>query len=227
MGLFWKSKAEKEQETQLKQQEHRRKEEEILESNKQIIQNFIQIGVNAITSFGMSDDEKIDIVTKIEGSLLENNGYNLSDQKTIVTKACEKIKNEYSEFSTKIDELEPELLQNIDTTGSIDVVKFNELIFEINWKYNVTPEVAEQILKNARKNENPLGPDAYKKVMAKISEKYENELLIELDSIAAADIEFWRMRTKDSGKVISNKVYAKSKAIEQGLKWLSDDEYQP
>jgi len=189
-------------------------------------EKFMTLGVDTLTSNSMSYEEREDLILQIEESLEEYFQDAVKEKKDLIQRACLKIKSDYPDFKAQVEILELKLIDYLNEKEIIDVTLFDDLMDSIYWEYKITPDDAEQMLKNLRSENKTLSTQEYKKLMAKIAIKYEPELLNELNSINPDDIPLWIEQTKRNGKAISNKVYAKAMAIKNGEQWLDDDQFE-
>ncbi len=192
MGLFGKSRSEK---------------------IAEIEQKVTDIAVSTLTSIEMVEEERIDLITNIESTIDENFDNRINVRKKIIRLACRKLISDYPDFKERIETTEYGLCSLVDEDSTIDINVFNTLLFDIHWKHFVTPEDAEKIYKDTKADGGIFSTKEYKMIINKIAEKYEEELLTELNSVKTKDINSWIDETKRKGKSISDKVYEKAMEI--------------
>lgn len=189
-------------------------------------EKYMTLGVDTLTSTSMSYEERENLIIQIEESLEEYFQDSLKEKKELIKRACLKIISDYPDFKSQVKILELKLIDYLNEKDIIDVTLFDDLMDSIYWEYKITPDDAEQMLKNLKSENKTLSTQEYKKLMAKIAIKYEPELLNELNSINPDDIPLWIEQTKRKGKAISNKVYAKAMALKNCEQWLDDDQFE-
>lgn len=183
------------------------------EKLNELEEKVITVGISSLSSFEMSSEERIKIIEDIEDSLEQNFTDSKKSKRNLIRRTCEKISYDYPDFADRVDFMKDFVCNEIDDGNPIDVEMFNVLLDAIHWKHVVTPDDAEQILKNIRAEKGVLSSQDYKKIMAKIGEKYEDELLQQLETVASESIMSWIDENKRNGKVITDTVYKKAMEV--------------
>lgn len=183
------------------------------EKLKELQEKVIGLGVDALTSFEFSLEERQSFILNTEKSIEENFDDPKNAKKKLARKTCDKISSDYPDFAERADFIKNFVTDEINEGNPIDAQMFDVIIDAIYWEHVMTPEDAEQLLKNVKAEKGVLSTADYKKIMAKIGQKYEPELLKELEAIAPENIMQWIDATKRTGKAITNKVYETAMAI--------------